>query len=96
MQVCLALKYMHDNKVMHRDIKPENILVFESVAKLCDLGCAVYAPEKNRDTFCGTMDYVSPEVIKGLNYDKSVDLWGIGVLIFELSSGHTPFEGIDK
>ena len=41
------------------------------------------------------MDYVSPEVLKGMSYDKNVDLWGIGVLIFELASGHTPFEAVD-
>ena len=56
---------MHQNSVMHRDIKPENLLLSHGVLKICDLGSASYAPTNKRNTFCGTMDYVSPEVLKG-------------------------------
>ena len=92
-QVCDAIYYMHANHIMHRDIKPENILLSQGVLKVCDLGSAGYSPKNQRSTFCGTMDYVSPEVINGQQYDQNVDLWSLGVLTYELASGTTPFEG---
>ena len=59
--------------------------------KLTDLGCAVYSPQEDRDTFCGTLDYVSPELALGQKYSYHVDLWAIGVLAYELLMGEPPF-----
>jgi len=57
-----GLTYMHDRSIAHRDIKPENIVISSGVAKLCDFGWAsvIYAP---RSTYCGTLDYASPEIL---------------------------------
>lgn len=60
---------MHSKNVIHRDIKPENLLNSFGTIKICDFGWAVYAPDSQRETFCGTPDYVPPEMIKGDRYD---------------------------
>ena len=58
--------------------------------KLSDFGWAAFCPKnKRRDTFCGTLDYVSPEVVEGHPYDYSVDIWSLGVLCYELCEGYT-------
>jgi len=62
-QICTAVQFLHNNEIIHRDIKPENILVHNGVAKICDFGWAVHAPEL-RSTLCGTPLYSSPELIK--------------------------------
>ena len=61
------------------------------ILKLSDFGWSIYTSIQ-RTTFCGTLDYVSPEVIQGKNYDFSVDLWSIGVLTYELITGSAPFD----
>lgn len=84
-----ALAYMHARFVIHRDVKPENVLVAEDGAlKLADFGAAVHAPAPHdtRRTFCGTAEYVAPELLRGL-YDRRVDDWALGVLLFELLLG---------
>lgn len=60
--------------------------------KLADFGWSIYAPEDKRTTFCGTVDYVAPEIVAGSLYDAKVDLWSLGVLCFELTTGKAPFE----
>ena len=54
---------------MHRDIKPENILIEHGVLKLSDFGWSIYSPMYKRQTFCGTVDYVPPEIVEGASYD---------------------------
>ena len=78
---------MHGQGVIHRDIKPENILINFGVLKISDFGWSVYT-EDERTTFCGTLDYVSPEVVCGKNYDFRVDVWSIGILCYELLVGN--------
>ncbi|EAR83438.2 Serine/Threonine kinase domain protein (macronuclear) [Tetrahymena thermophila SB210] len=90
-QVCEGLIYLHSQGIIHRDIKPENILNSYGVLKLSDFGWSIYTEEK-RMTFCGTLDYVSPEVVSGKDYDFKVDIWSIGVLTYELITGKPPFE----
>lgn len=60
--------------------------------KLCDFGWAVYTEGKNRLTFCGTPLYVSPEVLSGKGYNQKADIWGLGILCYELVYGHVPFK----
>ena len=91
--VVAAINYMHQKSIAHRDIKPENILVAESgIAKLCDLGWSAFITS-TRKTYCGTFDYVAPEILERKNYDLSVDIWCIGALTYELLLGKMPYEG---
>ena len=89
--VASAVAYMHQRHVYHRDIKPENLLLGES-GRVClgDFGWAVHAPapHSTRFTLCGTPEYLSPEMVSGTRgHDRAVDLWALGVLLFELLVG---------
>lgn len=80
--------------MIHRDIKPENILVADSKTwhiKLCDFGWASHAINENRMTYCGTPDYLAPEMVKKVPYDYKIDNWTIGILTYELLTGASPF-----
>ena len=91
-QVCDALEYIHKLHIIHRDIKPENILLSNEVIKLADFGWSIHQNSNNlRTTFCGTAEYMPPEVIDDQPHIPSSDLWCIGILIFELCSGEPPF-----
>lgn len=93
-----ALIYLHHRNVIHRDIKPENLLLGHGdQLKIADFGWSVHEPCSSRTTLCGTLDYLSPEMVKGEPHHKAVDLWSIGVLMFELIVGKAPFhsEGYD-
>ena len=96
-QMAAALKYLHKKHVMHRDIKPENILVGNyGEIKISDFGWSVHAPNNRRNTMCGTLDYLPPEMIKPGSqenfYNEKVDLWSLGVLTYEFLVGEAPFE----
>ena len=90
-QIVLAMGYLHKEfNVIYRDLKPENIILDEhGYLKLTDFGLAKQAEESN--TFCGTPEYVSPEMLAGTGHDKTVDWWALGILIYELLSGIPPF-----
>ena len=94
-----AIYYMHNMKpkIMHRDIKPENILLDENNnAYLIDFGWSNYIiNNRRRYTICGTPFYLPPEMITEKGHDENVDIWSIGVLLFELITGKVPFEGND-
>ena len=93
-QVINAVYYLHSNNIIHRDIKPENLLICEdNKLKLCDFGWAKELSLENRSTFCGTMEYMAPEIVGSENYDYSVDIWSLGILLYELLFGHSPFKG---
>ena len=93
-QVINAVYYLHSNNIIHRDIKPENLLLCEdNKLKLCDFGWAKELSLENRSTFCGTMEYMAPEIVGSENYDYSVDIWSLGILLYELLFGHSPFKG---
>ena len=88
-----AIEYCHSKRVIHRDIKPENILVgANGELKLADFGWAVCLSSSRRTTLCGTLDYLPPEMIEGHEHDESVDIWSLGVLLYEFLVGSPPFE----
>ncbi|KAI1828350.1 serine/threonine-protein kinase [Xylaria intraflava] len=94
-QVALSLLYLHSKNVMHRDMKPENILIgLHGELKLADFGYSVHAPSDRRDTLCGTLDYLPPEMLQfgKPKYTKAVDQWTLGVLTYEFLTGEAPFE----
>ena len=92
-QVVNAVYYLHNNNIIHRDIKPENILIGDNnKIKLCDFGWAKELTLENRSTFCGTVEYMAPEIVENENYDYGVDIWSLGILLYELLYGHSPFK----
>lgn len=90
-QVCTGVHYLHENSITHRDLKPENILLDNKyTVKICDFGwCAEGTNE--RSTYCGTLDYMAPEILRGYNYSNKVDIWALGVLLYEMTHGFPPF-----
>lgn len=96
-QMANALLYLHRKHVIHRDIKPENILVgIHGELKMSDFGWSVHAPSSRRHTQCGTLDYLPPEMVDPRKcdkpYDQKVDIWSLGVLLYEFLVGRAPFE----
>lgn len=90
--VLLAFEHLHSKKIVFRDLKPENILLNESgLVKLTDMGLAKVVVGKTYTT-CGTPDYFAPELIASAGHSHPVDWWTLGILTFELLSGHPPFE----
>ncbi|KAF7280720.1 aurora kinase B [Rhynchophorus ferrugineus] len=96
-QVADALEYCHQNHVIHRDIKPENLLLtITGDVKLADFGWSVHSPSLKRNTMCGTLDYLPPEMVEGRHYRHHVDNWCLGILCYEFLHGFPPFEGKDQ
>ncbi|KAK6089976.1 hypothetical protein P3W45_001022 [Vairimorpha bombi] len=92
-QLIDGLIYMHNNDVIHRDIKPENLLLgSDDQLKLADFGWAVKNNDKMRLTFCGTLEYLSPEMLNNQIHDHNIDIWCLGVLTYEFLVGKPPFD----
>lgn len=99
-EVALAVEYLHNKEppIIHRDIKPENILLDEQWrAKLCDFGWSNFFNEDlSRKTYCGTLDYLAPEMIKKAGHNTNIDIWNLGVLLYELLTGKAPFQATNQ
>ncbi|CAK0825787.1 unnamed protein product, partial [Prorocentrum cordatum] len=100
LDVSAALHYLHRKGIVHRDLKPENILMVGgtdsgrgAVAKLADFGwCGELKKDgEQRNTFCGTWDYLSPEMVENEPHGPAVDVWAMGVLLYEMLCGRPPF-----
>ncbi|KAG5175951.1 kinase-like domain-containing protein [Tribonema minus] len=93
LEMAQALQYCHSKHVIHRDIKPENLLVgAQGELKIADFGWSVHAPSSRRHTLCGTLDYLPPEMVEGRPHDHAVDIWSLGILMYEFLVGAPPFE----
>lgn len=95
-EICIAVKYLHDENIAHRDLKPENLLYSKpdlaGVLKLTDFGFAKETFSKEAlQTPCYTPYYVAPEVLGPDKYDKSCDIWSLGVIMYILLCGFPPF-----
>ena len=104
-QLASALHYCHSKGVLHRDVKPENLLLTSSLhknaggdinIKIADFGWSVHSPSSRRVTMCGTLDYMPPEIVDNREYDENVDVWTLGVLLYELLVGYAPFLAENK
>lgn len=99
-EVLSAVEYlhMHNPAIIHRDIKPENILLDKKGSlKLTDFGWSNFSEEGvPRYTMCGTYEYLAPEMVKETGHTPAIDVWCLGILLFELFSGYTPFKASSK
>uniref|UniRef100_A0A8C2UAH3 Serine/threonine-protein kinase N3 n=1 Tax=Coturnix japonica TaxID=93934 RepID=A0A8C2UAH3_COTJA len=97
--VVLGLQFLHEKKIIYRDLKLDNLLLdAEGFVKIADFGlCKEGIGFGDRtNTFCGTPEFLAPEVLTDISYTRAVDWWGLGVLIYEMLVGESPFPGDDE
>jgi serine/threonine protein kinase len=93
---CEGLKFLHDKAIAHRDLKPENLLLSaDDQIQICDFGWSFKGTE-TRTTFCDTLDYMAPEMLSGRGHSAAVDVWAVGVLLYEMLHGYPPFNAKDE
>jgi CRP-like cAMP-binding protein len=94
--VVSALTFLHSKLIVYRDLKPENLLIDkEGYCKVVDFGFAKVIKDRSF-TLCGTPEYLAPEIVLGSGYGRGVDYWAVGILIFEMLCGYTPFHDEDN
>ncbi|XP_058423878.1 serine/threonine-protein kinase MARK2-like [Diceros bicornis minor] len=96
-QLVSALHHCHQRGIVHRDLKPENILLDDDLnIKLTDFGLSTMFLGRKLTSCCGTLSYVAPEILRGLEYDgPAVDVWSLGVVLYVMVTGCLPFPGED-
>eukprot|EP00581_Thalassiosira_minuscula_P019356 CAMPEP_0183713350 /NCGR_PEP_ID=MMETSP0737-20130205/8209_1 /TAXON_ID=385413 /ORGANISM="Thalassiosira miniscula, Strain CCMP1093" /LENGTH=673 /DNA_ID=CAMNT_0025942117 /DNA_START=80 /DNA_END=2101 /DNA_ORIENTATION=+ len=94
--VLSAFQAIHDKQIAYRDLKPENLVLDkEGFCYIIDFGLAKKCSKGKTWTFCGTPDYLAPEIIRGKGHDWGVDYWGLGIFLFEITHGYPPFYAED-
>jgi len=94
-QICAALEHAHEHDIIHRDLKPENVLITDDgLAKLSDFGLArsISSRLTNEGVIVGTVFYLAPEMAQGREFDGRADLYALGVMLYELTTGELPFQ----
>jgi serum/glucocorticoid-regulated kinase 2 len=97
-EICLGMKHLHDNNIVYRDIKPENILIdFEGHVRIADFGLSKphMEPEDVAYSFCGSPEYMAPEMLLKSGHNFQLDLYCLGALLFELITGLPPYYSRD-
>jgi len=98
-EIILALEHLHKDHIIHRDLKPENILI-TARGHICltDFGLAKeeVQSDEGASTFCGTLEYMAPEMIQGVKYGKPADFWSVGILIYDMLYGQPPFQNKNR
>ena len=98
-QIFMALRYLHENDIIYRDLKPENVLIdADGYVKITDFGLskANITGDTDAKSFCGTPEYLAPEVLARGGYGKAVDWWSFGSIMFEMLTGVPPFYEQDR
>uniref|UniRef100_A0A8C5EPE4 Protein kinase C n=1 Tax=Gouania willdenowi TaxID=441366 RepID=A0A8C5EPE4_GOUWI len=94
-EICIALNFLHEKGIIYRDLKLDNVLLdHDGHIKITDYGMCKEGirPGDTTSTFCGTPNYIAPEILRGEDYGFSVDWWALGVLMFEMMAGRSPFD----
>src|SRR6187397_2241511 len=93
--LCAGVAYLHDHGIVHRDLKPGNIFSDEGTVKIGDYGLAKFISCSRRSgqtESVGTVHYMAPEIANG-RYGREIDTYALGIILFEMLTGHVPFEG---
>ncbi|OMJ73299.1 hypothetical protein SteCoe_28051 [Stentor coeruleus] len=94
-EILLGLEYLHNNGIVYRDLKPENVMLdSEGHIRLTDFGLSksgIGSDNPKAFTFCGTAEYLAPEILKSQGYDQAVDFWSLGALMYYMLSGAPPY-----